>query len=138
MSTAAVNARTDEALEAGGFADMRPDYRALLRRLKERDAADFDEATRRYQEVLVPTVTAGEADAVDAWVEYGAWLVRKLGPGRIVRLDRSGLATDADPEPIPGHVMLYLPEDARASAIPLLLPADPSPSQQAALELLAR
>jgi hypothetical protein len=133
-----VNARTDEALEAAGFADMRPVYRAMLRRLKERDAADFAEATRRYEQVLVPAVAGGDADPVAAWVEYGAWLARRLGPGRLVRLDESGLAIDADPKPVPGHVMLYLPDEARDPAIALLGPVAPSAAQKAALELLTR
>lgn len=133
-----MQAQTDEALAAGGFADMRPDYRAMLRRLKELDAAGFAEATRRYEEDLVPAVAGGDADPVAAWAAYGAWLAQKLGPGRLVRLDESGLAVGADPDPLPGHVLLYLPDGSGRPAVPILMPADPSPAQQAALELLVR
>ena len=138
MTTDAVNARTDEALEAAGFADMRPDYRTMLRRLKQRDATGFAEATRRYEEVLAPAVAGGDADPVAAWVEYGAWLARKLGHGRLVSLDASGLAIDGGPEPVPGHAMLYLPDEARDPAIALLGPVAPSAAQEAAIELLTR
>lgn len=132
------NARTQEALEAGGFADMRPAYRDMLRHLKKQDAARFGEATRRYEEDLVPALTDGEQDPIAAWVEYGSWLAGETQPGRLLRLDETGLATPADPAPLPGHVLLYLPDDSGPPAVPILLPADPSPAQQAALELLAR
>lgn len=132
------SSRTQKALEAGGFADMRPAYRAMLRHLKKQDAARFGEATRRYEEELVPALTDGERDPIAAWAEYGAWLAGETQPGRLLRLDASGLAVDADPDPLPGHVLLYLPDAEREPAIPLLLPADLSPSQQATLKLLAR
>lgn len=138
MTTDAMRARTDEALEAAGFADIRPDYRTMLRRLKQRDATGFAEATRRYEEVLAPAVAGGVADPVAAWVEYGVWLARRLGSGRLVSLDASGLASDAGPEPVPGHVMLYLPDEVGDPAIALLGPVVPSAAQKAALELLAR
>lgn len=134
----AASVRTQKALEAGGFADMRPAYRAMLRYLKQQDAGRFDEATRRYEEELVPALTDDERDPVAAWAEYGAWLAGETLPGRLLRLDESGLATPSDPDPLPGHVLLYLPDESRRAAIPIVLPADPSPSQQAALELLAR
>jgi hypothetical protein len=138
MTTDAMNALTDQALEAAGFADMRPEYRTMLRKLKQRDATGFAEATRRYEEVLAPAVAGGDADLVAAWVEYGAWLARRLGPGRLVRLDASGLAMDAGPEPVPDHVILYLPEEVSDPAIALLEPVVSSAAQKAALELLAR
>ena len=116
---------------------MRPAYRAMLRQLKKQDAARFDEATRRYEQELVPALTDGERDPIATWVEYGAWLAGETLPGRLLRLDESGLATPTDPDPRPGHVLLYLPDESRP-AIPIVLPADPSPSQQAALDLLTR
>ncbi|MFW6084958.1 MAG: hypothetical protein ACODAA_07080, partial [Gemmatimonadota bacterium] len=65
---------TVAALKSGGYADMRPVYRAILKRLKQKDAVLFDEAAARYEETLVPTLADGETDPVTAWVEYGAWL----------------------------------------------------------------
>jgi len=135
---AAADARTQRALEAGGWADMRPAYRDLLRRLKQRDESAFEEASRRYRDDVVPAIAGGEADPIAIWLAYGAWLAGRFGDGRLAKLDGSGLATSADAESEFGHVLLYLPEDASDAAITLLRPAEPSPAQQAALELLAR
>ena len=117
---------------------MRPAYRAMLRQLKKQDATRFDEATRKYETELVPALIDGERDPIAAWAEYGAWLAGETLPGRLLRLDESGLATPSDPRPVPGHVLLYLPDETSRPAVPIVLPADPSPAQQAALELLAR
>lgn len=130
--------RTETAFEAGGYADMRPVYRAILKRLKQKDAVLFDEATARYQETLVPALADGEIDPISAWVEYGAWLARKLATGRLVRLDESGFATNCEAAPAPGQVLLYLPDEKGESAIPLLQPVEPSVAQKAALGLLVR
>lgn len=130
--------QTDLALAAGGFADMRPVYRAMMRRLKQQDADAFDEATRRYEEVLAPALADEDRDPLAAWIEYGNWLARRLGPGRLVRLDETGLATAAEPEPMSGHVLLFLPDAERDSGIPLLRPSSPSEPQATALDLLVR
>jgi hypothetical protein len=134
----AAGRRTQEALAEGGFTDIRPAYRSVMRRLKEQDADAFAEATRRYEDVLAPALADETKDPLAAWTDYGAWLARRLGPGRLVRLDETGLATAAEPEPMPGHVLLFLPDSDREPAIPILRPAKPSPAQATALELLAR
>lgn len=131
-------ARTEVAFKAGGYADMRPVYRAILKRLKQKDAVLFDEATARYQETLEPALADRATDPVTAWVEYGAWLAGKLTTGRLVRLDESGFATSSEAAAEPGQMLLYLPDEKGESAIPLLRPAEPSPAQQAAVELLTR
>lgn len=138
MDTDALNASTEAALESGGYADMRPVCRTILKRLKQKDAVLFDEATARYEETLVPALSDDDAEPVAAWVEYGAWLARKLASGRLVRLDESGFAADSEAAPAPGHVLLYLPDEKDESAIPLLRPAEPSTAQKAALGLLVR
>ena len=130
--------RTEAALKAGGYADMRPVYRAILKRLKQKDAVLFDEATARYEETLLPALADDTTDPVAAWVEYGAWLARKLTTGRLTHLDQTGLATNGDPTPVPGEVLLYLPDEKSESAIPLLRPAEPSAAQLATLGLLVR
>jgi len=134
----AAGRRTQDALAAGDFADMRPVYRAVMHRLKEQDADAFAEATRRYEDVLAPALADTGQDPVAAWTAYGTWLAQRLGPGRLVRLDETGLATAAGSDPVPGHVLLFLPDANRESAIPVLRPSSPTPSQVAALELLTR
>lgn len=134
----AASDRTEAALKSGGYADIRPVYRAILKRLKQKDAVLFDEATARYEETLVPALADGDTEPVAAWVEYGTWLARKLATGRLVRLDESGLATNSEASPKPGQVLLYLPDEKGESAIPLLRPAAPSAAQKAALGLLVR
>ena len=134
----AAGRRTDEALESGGFADMRPAYRAIMRRLKQQDTGAFDEATRRYEEVLAPALADEGDDPLAAWAEYGTWLARRLGAGRLVRLDATGLASPAEPQPVPGQVLLFLPDSDREPAIPILRPSSPSVPQETALGLLAR
>jgi len=133
-----VAVRTEEALADAGLADMRPVYRQLLRRLKDSDPAAFVEATARYDEVLVPAITGGE-DALSTWITYGAWLAARLTPGRLVRLDETGLATDVEGEPKPesSAVLLHLPLAEREPAVTICRPEEPSPAQRSALQLLA-
>lgn len=138
MTSEDAGALTQKALESGGWADMRPAYRAMLLRLKERDPAVFDEASRQFTSRVESAITAHEEEPVAAWVAYGAWMAARLGAGCLVRLDETGLATPAEPQPLPGHVLLFLPEASREAAIPILRPARPSPAQEAALELLTR
>jgi len=135
----ALQARTTEALADAGLDDMRPAYRILLRRLKAQDPAAFSEATARYDEVLVPAIADGR-DPVTAWLAYGAWIARRLLPGRLVQLDTTGLASDVtgDPEAHSDRVLLYLPDPEKESAIPIACPLEPSPAQQIALQLLVR
>ncbi len=134
-----LQAQTTRALTDAGLADMRPAYRILLRRLKASDPAAFSEATARYDEVLVPAIAGGD-DPVATWVAYGAWLARRLLPGRLVQLDTTGLATDVsgDPEVDSSRVLLYLPLAEKESAIPIVRPLEPSNAQRSALELLVR
>ncbi|MDH3298142.1 MAG: hypothetical protein OEM96_07695 [Gemmatimonadota bacterium] len=134
-----VSIRTAEALAAAGLADFRPTYRAVLVRLRKRDAEGFAEATSRYDQVVTAAIESG-ADPVAAWVGYGAWIARRLTKGRLVQLDETGLATDVTVEPAAagGVVLLYLPESASEPAIPIAIPAEPSPAQRSALQLLVR
>jgi hypothetical protein len=134
-----LQAQTGEALANAGLADMRPAYRVLLRRLKASDPTAFAEATARYDEVLVPAISGGD-DPVSTWIAYGAWIARRLGPGRLVQLDSTGLAADVtgDPEVSSDRVLLYLPDPEKESAIPIACPLEPSPAQRSALQLLVR
>ncbi|MFQ5529418.1 MAG: hypothetical protein ACE5FP_03640 [Gemmatimonadota bacterium] len=134
-----VSIRTAEALAASGLADLRPAYRALLLRLRDADPGGFADAASRYDQVVAPAIEGG-ADPVSAWVGYGVWMARRLGAGRLVQLDETGLATDVagEPEAGAGTVLLFLPDAASESAIPIARPAEPSPAQRSALQLLVR
>ena len=138
MSREAADALTQKALVAGGWADMRPIYRTMLRNLKLRDPSAFEEASRRFASEIEPAISAGEREPVDAWVDYGAWIATRLGGGRLVKLDETGLAEPGEARPQPGNVLLFLPESGDGAAIPILQPAQPSAAQEAALELLTR
>jgi hypothetical protein len=129
----------DAALAKSGFADMRPVYRTLLRRLKESDPEGFREATGRYEATVTPALAAAGSDPITVWTGYGVWLARRLGPGRFVHLDASGLAAAADePVAVSGRVLLYLPEAEKEPAVSLARPAEPTAAQLAALKLLVR
>jgi len=138
--------RYRSALEAAGLRDVRPLYRALLKRIREEDADAYREAVRRYEEEVEPEVEESD-DPLGVWLRYGAWLAGALVPGRIVAVDGSGRARDLDPggggsvEGVTGDVdggplLLHLPEPSRERALPLALPADPTGPQEATRELL--
>jgi|GEM_PF-2158500 len=132
-----VERRTAEAFADGALADPRAAYRAYLRTLRERDAEAFERAVALYDD-LVQHI-AGGADAREQWLEYGTALAA-LVEGRLVRIDRNGLAAphqnalDADDDPPP--LVLHLPDRTSMPALPVALPARPSPAQQATLALL--
>ncbi len=131
---------TEQALERARLADMRPLYRKLLVRLKGRDPEAFQQATRRYEEELVPAIASGEADPLAEWLAYGRWIAEKLGPGELVAIDGSGRASPFEPGtgPEPGALLLHLPHADRVPAIALAVPADPSVAQRVTTELLVR
>lgn len=129
------DARLEAALQDSAQADPRPLYRPALRHLKDRDRAAFDDALRYFEEELIPAV-AGEADPLEAWLEYGRRLARALGDGRLLELDSTGRARPVpDPSAATGLV-LHLPDDAGVPALVLRRPKALSKAQQAAIELL--
>ena len=130
--------RTARALSEAGLVDMRPAYRDLLRRLKQKSEAEFEAASARYGEVVEPALSDPGADPLAAWLAYGTWLVGRLGPGRVVRIDPTGMAHPAGDRPRPGEALLFLPDAASEGAVPLARPSDPSAPLAAALELLVR
>lgn len=148
------------ALEQRDLSDVRPLYRALLKRLQEEDPEAYGEAVRRYEEEVEPAV-AGADDPVTEWLRYGAWLAGRLAPGRVAAVDGSGRAEEVElgaggDEPTPpatdpgdgeargpegarvpaGALLLHLPESSREPAFPLALPAEPTEHQEATRELL--
>lgn len=129
------DARLETALGDADQQDPRPLYRPALKHLRDRDPEAFRDALRYFEEELIPAV-AGEADPLDAWLEYGRRLARALGDGRLVELDSTGRARPvSDPAEARGLV-LHLPDEAAAPALALRYPADPSKAQKAAFELL--
>lgn len=128
----------DEALEARGLADPRPLYRALLRQLREADAAAYEEAVRRYEEELAPADESRGERTLAAWLAYGSWLAGRLCPGRRVAVDRQGRARDLEGDEVPeGALLLHIPDTRKRRALALAAPRDPSGPQDATLELLA-
>lgn len=147
--------RYEAALDELGLEDVRPLYRDLLVRLKERDAGGYEEAVRRYREEVEPAV-ADATDPVRWWLRYGRWLADRLAPGTVVAVDGSGRSTElaleddgadavgagsAAPEgsetAVPaGALLLHVPDEDREPALPLAVPAEPTVHQEATRELL--
>ena len=136
---ARADARLEAALAAAPWRDPRPYLRRLLKHLKERDLAAFERALAYFDSTLVPAV-AGEADPLAEWLEYGRVLCSLAGAGRIVAIDGSGRAAEAEAEAegdaLPGGLLLYLPDDPEAPAAVLRCPRDATPAQEASVELL--
>jgi hypothetical protein len=130
--------RLDAALAEAGFDDPRPAFRALLRRIRERDPDGFRSATERYEREIVPAVAGGEADPLVAWLGYGLGLAARLGPGHAVAVDKSGRARPLSEGDVPlrATLVLHLPDDG-SKALALLRPLAPSEAQRATEELLA-
>lgn len=132
------DARLDEALERASLRDPRDSYRERLKLLRERDQPAFAEARQYYEEVLVPRVAAPDSDPILEWFEYGRRLAELEGgrTGRVVVIDHTGRAADFSP-PLPrDHLVIFLPEENRAPALPLSVPLQLSPAQQASYDLL--
>lgn len=132
-----VRERTDSRLSGAGFEDPRPALRGFLKDLRARDPEAFAEATNRYEQVLVPAVATESADPLVAWSEYARWLVDRVAPGRVLNVDRTGLATPAEPEPLPDVLMIHVPDDHGTRAIVLLAPLELSEAQRETVKLLA-
>ena len=140
MSEDRAGALTREALAAAGLADMRPAYRRLLVRLKQESPASFDEASRRYRDELEPAIARGDVSPLSAWLDYGTWLAARFAEGRPLAIDPTGRARPYDPasDPDPGVMVVYLPEDDRAPATLLAVPAEPTEPQKETADLLVR
>jgi hypothetical protein len=134
---AQAEARFQAALAERNARDPRDFYRGRLRALKAENAAAYQEATRYYEETLIPAVAAPDADPMAEWLEYGRVLARLAVPGRTVQIDPTGRATDyARPVP-PDALVLHLPESTPAALV-VGIPAELSPAQRAAHDLLVK
>lgn len=129
---------TEEAFERSPWRDPRAGYRALLRHLRERDADAFGEAVADYEARVVAPVASGSVDPVRAWLAFGTRLAERLGGGRTVRIDPNGLEIGTSDTPVePIDLLLHLPADESARALPVAIPREITPAQQATLALLA-
>ena len=129
------DSRLEAALTAAGLEDSRPALRARLKLLRERDAAAFEQAVRRYEDDIVPAL-AESTSPLDAWLEYAKLLGELTGRGEFVAIDETGLASAWAPPYRPGTMVLHLPGDATLPALPAAVPVAPSAPQQAARGLL--
>lgn len=131
--------RYEAALAERELEDVRPLYRELLVRLRDRDEEAYEEGVRRYDEDVAPAV-ADAGDPLAPWLAYGAWLAGRLAAGRLCAVAPDGRAVEADelpPEALePRVLLLHLPDDDGTPALPLAVPADPSDHQAATRELL--
>jgi hypothetical protein len=127
--------RLAEALARNGQADTRPVYRQRLRQLRESHPAAFERALHHYDDVVLPNL-AGDADPIDTWIAYGAWLADLTAVGRLMSIQVGGRAVPFSSPYAPGQLVLHLPEDGQLPALALMFPAAPSSAQQAAYDLL--
>ena len=127
----AADARFAEALAATGARDPRGYYRSRLRELRHANPGAYAEGVAYYQNTLVPSIAAGDADPIEAWREYGLLLARLTSPGRAVAVDATGRSRPFEPPGDAADMVLHLPERTRDRPILVALPAHPTAAQTA-------
>ncbi len=136
--TSPAESRFARRLEETGARDPREFYRGLLRELKEADLEGYEEMVARYRTDVVTPIEEGEGDPLVLWLAFGARVAGRLHPGRTVVIGEDGRATPFAPPPDHRQLLLHLPDDVKTRAIPVGIPADPTPAQAATLDLLVR
>ena len=131
------DAKLDAGFEALELEDARPHYRNHMRRLRDRDPASFERASRHYQEGVVPRLAAGESEPVTEWVEYGRFMAELEGSGRTMEIETDGRAVPYRPPVRKGALILFVPDRLEQPALVLARPKLLSAPQQATLDLLA-
>jgi hypothetical protein len=135
---AAADARLEEAIAAAGVADPRPACRERLKALRQSDSTAFDRALEYFDRTLVSAIADG-AEPLAQWVAYGRFLGELGGRGRTVAVDGSGRARAYEESAPPaGALVLFIPDETHKPAVPLLVPAAPTPAQRATIDLLVR
>lgn len=129
------DARLEQALRDSGARDPREFYRERLRELKGRSPEAYQEALRHFDDVLVPSVAAGEAEPLTAWTDYGRRLAELSAPGRTVTIDPTGRAEPFHSPAPSDALVLHLPEGG-GRALLVGLPRTPSEAQRATYEWL--
>lgn len=133
---AQADARLDSALGQGHWADPRAYYRERLRALKNHRPVEYEEATRYYEDVLVPRIAKEEVEPLAGWFEFGGRLAETGGPGKLYTVDRQGKATESTLPPPPSGLTLHIPEARELAPLVIAKPSSPSPAQQATYDLL--
>ncbi|CAN5650449.1 hypothetical protein BH23GEM10_BH23GEM10_12630 [soil metagenome] len=126
--------RLEAAASAHGLTDPRPGYRDRLRWLRENDTAAFEQAISHYETSVLPALAAG--DALTAWIDYGNFLAGLSGSVPLSVIDATGRAAPYHPPLPPGSLAMFVPEDTTIPVLVAAAPVEPSPAQQAALQLL--
>ena len=130
--------RLIEALGKTGARDPRERYRKLLRELKLKSEAEYEQVVSAFQESVVERIVDGDADPLTAWLQFGTELAERLHPGRDVVIDETGRAETLTAPPSWGDLILHLPDDRRARGVVIELPPEPSLAQKASVDLLAQ
>jgi hypothetical protein len=128
-------ARLESALTQSGLEDPRPAYRERLRSLRETSTSAFEQALRHYEEQTLVAL-AGDADPIEAWVEYGRVLGELTAPGRLLQVDTLGRASTYAPPAASDLLVLHVPEDSAAPILAAAVPRAASAAQRAAYALL--
>lgn len=124
-----------QAIVKHGLEDVQPRYRQFLLELKARDPTAYEEAVARYK----THVEGSDPNSVlDAWIGYGAWLASELAPGELVTIDRQGRAHRVEETNPLGALLIQIPDDKRARALPVTIPIKASTAQQETVALLCR
>jgi hypothetical protein len=138
MSTdlrAAADARLAAAADRLRFADPRPAYRERLRALKDRQPDAFARALEHYEDTVLPALASGD-DAMAVWIEYGATIAAFTATGRLVAIDATGRSTPFAKPVGESLLVLHIPDDNAAPVFIAAAPLQPTPAQQATLDLL--
>ena len=124
-----------QAIVKHGLEDVQPRYRQFLLELKARDPTAYEEAVARYK----THVEGSDPNSVlDTWIGYGAWLASELAPGELVTIDRQGRAHRVEGTNPLGALLIQIPDDKRARALPVTIPIKASTAQQETVALLCR
>jgi hypothetical protein len=131
-------ARLAEAAAAHHLSDPRQPLRERLRQLRERQPDAFSRAVAHYEEQVLPLLAAGEP--LVAWLDYARFVGQLTSNGRLTAIDETGLAVTlkAAAAPLPGTLVLFVPEDNAIDTLVALAPAAPSPAQDATVALLVQ
>lgn len=130
--------RFERALRESGGRDPRDFYRERLRSLRDQEPEAYERAVRYYRAELIPRVAAEGSDPLGEWLEYGRYLAAASAEGETVQIDPTG-RSEPYRRPVAGdRLVLHLPHSARHPALPVGIPPDLSPAQEATYDLLVR